>query len=78
MKEATFFILVGSLAAVSLASGLIGWHISEHIEKKKHGKPSSFRDLYDDNDPVGVPVYPVYTDEPDYESDFTEDFLRFY
>lgn len=50
MKETTFFILVGALSAVSLASGLIGWQISKHIEAgEKHGKPSSFRDLYEDN-----------------------------
>lgn len=49
MKESTFFIFLGTLAAVSLTSGFIGWRISKHIEEKKHGNPSTFREVYEDN-----------------------------
>ena len=68
MKYTTFFLLIGALAAVSLTSGFIGLCVAEHYEKKKHGKPSTFREVYDDNAPSDDEV-------PD---DFTEDFLRFY
>ena len=50
MKETTFFILVGVLSAVSLTTGIIGWCISKRLDEKYHGKPSTFRDLYEDNE----------------------------
>lgn len=50
MKETTFFILVGALSAVSLVSGLIGWRLTKRLEYKKHGNPSTFREVYEDNE----------------------------
>lgn len=53
MKDTTFFIVVGMLAAVSLTSGILGWRFSKRQEEKeKHGKASTFRDVYEDNAPV--------------------------
>lgn len=52
MKETTFFTLVGCLSVISLASGIIGYLYEKHrSEKKMHGEPSTFRDVYEDNAP---------------------------
>lgn len=49
MKATAF--LVGTLAAVSVASGLIFLKTAKHImEGKKHGKPSTFREVFEDNE----------------------------
>lgn len=65
MKESTFFVVVGALSVISLASGLIGWRVAKSIDdKKQHGEAQTLRDLYEDNDP-GEEVYPVFTDEYD-------------
>lgn len=46
-------LLVGALAAVSVASGLICLKVANHNRAgKRHGKPATFRDLYEDNEPV--------------------------
>ena len=48
MKISTY--IIGALAAVSVASGLICLKAANHIRAgKRHGKPSTFRDLYEDN-----------------------------
>lgn len=53
MKETTFFVIVGILAAVSLTSGFLGWHYAKRQEKKdKHIDGSSYREVYEDNEPV--------------------------
>lgn len=51
MKQSTF-ILIGCLSAISLSSGIIGYLFEKYrLEKEKHGVPSTFRDVYDDNAP---------------------------
>lgn len=50
MKETTFFTLIGCLSVISLASGIIGYFYAKQKEEK-HGKPSTFRDVYEDNAP---------------------------
>ena len=43
-------LLVGTLAAVSVASGLICLKAANHIRAgKRHGKPATFREVYEDN-----------------------------
>lgn len=52
MKESTFFVIVGILAAVSLTSGVLGWRYAKRKEEtEKHGKPDTFNDLLEDNAP---------------------------
>ena len=49
MKISTY--IIGALAAVSVASGLICLRAAKHIRVgKKHGKLWTFRDLYEDNE----------------------------
>lgn len=52
MKQTTFFVLVGCLSVISLASGIIGYLYEKYrSENEKHGEPSTFRDVYEDNEP---------------------------
>ena len=47
-----YFVIVGSLAAVSLTCGLLGYGYYKHATKKvKREKPSTFREVYEDNAP---------------------------
>lgn len=58
MKDTTFFIVVGALTVISLASGVLGYLYAEHKEEKEnHGDPATFHDLYEDNAPNPYP-YP--------------------
>ena len=51
MKETTFFIVVGFLAATSLISGILGLAYAKSQDKKREEVPT-FDDLYEDNFPA--------------------------
>lgn len=45
-------LIVGSIGAVSLTCGLLGYQYAKHaMEKTKHEKAATFRDLVKDNAP---------------------------
>ena len=49
MKISTF--IIGTLAAVSVASGLICLKAAKQIRAgKRHGNPATFREVYEDNE----------------------------
>lgn len=74
MKETTFFILIGFLSGVSLTCGLLGWHFARMREnKEKSVDGSSFKETFADNAPKSDD-----SSIPDYESDWTDDFRKFY
>lgn len=44
-------LVVGALAALSAVSGLICLKAAKHIRAgKRHGKPATFREVYEDNE----------------------------
>ena len=52
MNKITFFVLVGALSIISIASGVLGYLCANlKDEKEKHNDSSTFCDLYEDNAP---------------------------
>lgn len=62
MRDSTFYILVGTLALLSLGCGIAGYVYTRRKEKGGVQRGQTFQDLLEDN----APDYPIDDTEVDY------------